>query len=470
MPKEFLANLQNIIVKNNQSLIAELQKNNNSDIIKTLQEENGKLAGLFQELKQAISDNKVDRVEIANFPKPVQIPKTVIPEFPKEIEIKKPSWYEKFVPDKILEYIKAGFEFSKKSFESALDRHKEPENALAVRLVNKEGKEFYTAMFTAMMGGINAAGLATETTLAALLAELQLKADLTETQPVSGTLNQGTPAAAANAWPTRIINTDNTDNSYTSGGVYGQKVHVVGISDLYAEGTVAVSSSLTGHKPVAIGFKDGSGNNQFAPGDTTNGIDVDVTRLPALVAGSALIGKVGIDQTTPGTTNRVDIGAALPSGTNAIGKLAANSGVDIGDVDVTSIAAGTNAIGNVGMTPRTSGGLLIKNCTSGDGSTALTNSAQAIKASAGQLFGWYIFNPNTVTAWVIIYNVAAASVTVGTTNPAMVIGIPAGSAANVVNPMGIEFTNAGFSAAAVMTSAAGNTAPTTALDVNFFYI
>lgn len=32
----------------------------------------------------------------------------------------------------------------------------------------------------------------------------------------------------------------------------------------------------------------------------------------------------------------VDVGVALPAGTNAIGKLAANSGVDIGDVDVTS--------------------------------------------------------------------------------------------------------------------------------------
>lgn len=38
---------------------------------------------------------------------------------------------------------------------------------------------------------------------------------------------------------------------------------------------------------------------------------------------------------------------ALPAGTNAIGKLAANSGVDIGDVDVTSISAGDNNIGNV---------------------------------------------------------------------------------------------------------------------------
>lgn len=48
-----------------------------------------------------------------------------------------------------------------------------------------------------------------------------------------------------------------------------------------------------------------------------------------LTAGSALIGKVGIDQTTPGTTNKVSIGtdgtvainAALPAGGNAIGSI-----------------------------------------------------------------------------------------------------------------------------------------------------
>jgi hypothetical protein len=44
-------------------------------------------------------------------------------------------------------------------------------------------------------------------------------------------------------------------------------------------------------------------------------------------AGSALVGKVGIDQTTPGTTNKVSIGtdgtvainSALPAGTNLLG-------------------------------------------------------------------------------------------------------------------------------------------------------
>ena len=47
---------------------------------------------------------------------------------------------------------------------------------------------------------------------------------------------------------------------------------------------------------------------------------------------------------------QVDVVASLPAGTNAIGKLAANSGVDIGDVDVLSLPslpAGTNNIGDV---------------------------------------------------------------------------------------------------------------------------
>jgi hypothetical protein len=67
----------------------------------------------------------------------------------------------------------------------------------------------------------------------------------------------------------------------------------------------------------------------------------------SLPVGTSVIGKVGIDQTTPGTTNLMQIGGSLPAGTNAIGKLAANNGVDIGDVDIKSIAAGDNNIGNV---------------------------------------------------------------------------------------------------------------------------
>lgn len=56
---------------------------------------------------------------------------------------------------------------------------------------------------------------------------------------------------------------------------------------------------------------------------------------------------IGMPAMTTDRKLHVSVQDALPAGTNAIGKLAANSGVDIGDVDVTSIAAGDNNIGNV---------------------------------------------------------------------------------------------------------------------------
>jgi hypothetical protein len=175
-----------------------------------------------------------------------------------------------------------------------------------------------------------------------------------------------------------------------------------------------------------------------------------------------------LDNAISGSEMQVDIVGALPAGTAAIGKLAANSGVDIGDVDVTSISAGTNLIGDVGIQPRTSGGLLIANASSQDTFTALTSTAQVIKASAGQLYGWSITNPNTSAVYVHFYNVAAASVTVGTTTPAFPLMIPALSKENFIGPIGIEFTNAGWSWAAT-TTGGGNTAPTTALEAVAFY-
>ncbi len=59
------------------------------------------------------------------------------------------------------------------------------------------------------------------------------------------------------------------------------------------------------------------------PAGTNNIGDVDVLSLPTLPAGTNNIGDVDV-LTLP----------ALPAGTNAIGKLAANDGVDIGDVTI----------------------------------------------------------------------------------------------------------------------------------------
>ena len=65
------------------------------------------------------------------------------------------------------------------------------------------------------------------------------------------------------------------------------------------------------------------------------GIDADTNAIKTAVE--------IIDNAISGSELQVDVVASLPAGSAAIGKLAANSGVDIGDVDVTSIVPGTGA-------------------------------------------------------------------------------------------------------------------------------
>lgn len=182
--------------------------------------------------------------------------------------------------------------------------------------------------------------------------------------------------------------------------------------------TSTVAAAVSTEMQVDVVGSLPAGTNAIGKLAANSGVDigdVDVKSLPTLPAGTNLLGSVGIDQTTDGTTNKVslstdvvavdatgqgdvpitldgeavtanlgatdnavlddiaaklatidadtsalagavdtqlqvDVVGALPAGTNAIGKLSANSGVDIGDVDVLSLPAtpaGTNAIGKL---------------------------------------------------------------------------------------------------------------------------
>ncbi len=86
------------------------------------------------------------------------------------------------------------------------------------------------------------------------------------------------------------------------------------------------------------------GIDQTTPG-TTNGVQVNA----ALPAGANIIGKVGIDQTTPGTTNRVDVGAALPAGANLIGHVDVDAVVgDNADLD-SGVGVDSHALVAIGL-------------------------------------------------------------------------------------------------------------------------
>jgi hypothetical protein len=93
---------------------------------------------------------------------------------------------------------------------------------------------------------------------------------------------------------------------------------------------------------TAIAITAGAGTNidTRTEGTNSNHRQVIVIGDPATNAGVAPV------DVTNGLS--VTLTTAIPAGTAAIGKLAANSGVDIGDVDVTSISAGENHIGEVG--------------------------------------------------------------------------------------------------------------------------
>lgn len=105
--------------------------------------------------------------------------------------------------------------------------------------------------------------------------------------------------------------------------------------------TTIAGASLTS-LPVTI--VDSGGD---AIGDATNGIDVDVTRLPALVAGSANIGDVDV-LTLPADPLGANADALVAAGaTGSISAKLRRISQSIEDLKTTAIVAGTANIGDV---------------------------------------------------------------------------------------------------------------------------
>jgi hypothetical protein len=209
-------------------------------------------------------------------------------------------------------------------------------------------------------------------------------------------------------------------------------------------------------------------NGQQSPGtilESTPGTQINSGNpLPVgIQAGTLVIGKVSIDQTTPGTTNGVQVNAALPAGANVICKTSIDQttpGTTNAVQVIAAIPAGTNSIGSVIPLPGTTGGLSVF-------SAAVTNSAQAVDASAGQVYGWYFFNANASVCYVQVFNVASGSVVLGTTVPIFTLGVPTLGGANAMSTQGIAFATA-ISVAAT-TTRVGSTACAASVDVNLFF-
>ncbi len=170
------------------------------------------------------------------------------------------------------------------------------------------------------------------------------------------------------------------------------------------------SSNITqiGGAAVALGQTDSQHSLPFTlANDQTIGITGSVTATGSitLLAGTAIAGKFGIDQTTDGTTN----GVHLVAGTAIAGKV----GID-------QTTAGT-----------TNGVVMLPSAASGGMSnlyTQMPNNTTPIqvKSSAGTLYAVSVFNNSTTIAYVHFYN--STSPSTGSTSIVDQIMIPAPAA------------------------------------------
>lgn len=87
----------------------------------------------------------------------------------------------------------------------------------------------------------------------------------------------------------------------------------------------AGAARMSANRNQYVNIRDNAGNERGLNIDASGNLNVSTVTTVTTVSA------------VTGITN------ALPAGTNAIGKLAANSGVDIGDVDITSLVPGTGA-------------------------------------------------------------------------------------------------------------------------------
>lgn len=112
----------------------------------------------------------------------------------------------------------------------------------------------------------------------------------------------------------------------------------------------------------------------------------------------------------------------------------ATDSVDEGDAGAARMTLDRKLI--VTPQPHTQGGLTIFR------SIDLDESEEEIKATAGQLYGYYFSNSNAAARFLKFYNATAANVTVGTTTPVLTLYLPPTSAGHVAFTHGVAFDTA----------------------------
>lgn len=134
---------------------------------------------------------------------------------------------------------------------------------------------------------------------------------------------------------------------------------------------------------------------------------------------------------------------------------------------VTDVAAATPM--PVGASSNTTGGASTYAALGGTGNALLTNTAVAVKASAGNLYGLNCYNAGNATAYLQLFDVASGSVTLGTTVPKLSFWVPANGSFDKEFDSEEKIAFLTAITVAATTTATGSSAPATGILANIIY-
>jgi len=172
-------------------------------------------------------------------------------------------------------------------------------------------------------------------------------------------------------------------------------------------------------------------------------------------------GKLWVAGSVPEDTAHIDLEPILQNGSRRIDTPATSAGSS-GDWATQNQSAEGADWGT--LTPTTTGGCTIFR------TLDLDETEEEVKATAGNVYGYYFYNAATSVRYLKFYNATAASVSVGTTTPVLTFPLPASSAGHIMFPYAAGFSTA-ICVAATTGLADADTGAPAANDVilNVFY-
>ncbi len=271
------------------------------------------------------------------------------------------------------------------------------------------------------------------------------------------------PASQSGTWNvTNISGTVSLPTGAATSANQSSELTLIGAVNETAPGTDTASSGLNGRLqriaqrltslialfPAALGQSTMANSFRVV-------VASDQSAIPVTVAAAA----TSIAKAEDAVHGAGDTGAFVLG--RRIDTAAASSGAS-GDYEALNMSA-EGAVWSA-LTPTTTSGCTVFR------SLDLDETEEEVKATGGNVYGYFIYNNSASTMYLKFYNATAASVTVGTTTPVMTFPIPAGSAANVGFPYPVSFSTA-ITVAVVTGVADSSTGAPAANDciVNIFY-